>query len=238
MVNHNIKNIEELILNYLKNDEFVNKLMTKSIYLSNDLIDTYVKNNNEDLFKAYLESITSYKYFDICDYHKHHFIDLKQYHINYEHFIHNKNLTNNINYVYPNPKDITLSHHIYSEKFSSYPLNVIMGEYYRITKPLNDYSLNLVLKVNDLELNSKQGKLYFSINLDDKTKNIIKGVDSRLEYLFENLININRIDKKKCKFLKKIQDNKKISFELLYDKKNSLYKKIKIEQVRKETSNN
>ena len=35
-----------------------------------------------------------------------------------------------------------------------------------------------------------------------------------------------------------IQANKKISFELLYDKKNSLYKKIKIEQVRKETSNN
>jgi NAD+ kinase len=35
-----------------------------------------------------------------------------------------------------------------------------------------------------------------------------------------------------------IQANKRISFELLYDKKNSLYKKIKIEQVRKETSNN
>jgi NAD+ kinase len=35
-----------------------------------------------------------------------------------------------------------------------------------------------------------------------------------------------------------IQSNKKIIFELLYDKNNSLYKKIKIEQVRKETSNN
>ena len=35
-----------------------------------------------------------------------------------------------------------------------------------------------------------------------------------------------------------IQVNKKISFELLHDKNNSLYKKIKIEQVRKETSNN
>ena len=34
-----------------------------------------------------------------------------------------------------------------------------------------------------------------------------------------------------------IQSNKKIFFDLLYDKKNSLYKKIKIEQVRKETSN-
>jgi len=35
-----------------------------------------------------------------------------------------------------------------------------------------------------------------------------------------------------------IQSNKKINFELLYDNNNSLHKKIKIEQVRKETSNN
>ena len=35
-----------------------------------------------------------------------------------------------------------------------------------------------------------------------------------------------------------IKANKKITFNLLYDKNNSLYKKIKIEQVRKETSNN
>ena len=34
-----------------------------------------------------------------------------------------------------------------------------------------------------------------------------------------------------------IKSNKKIIFDLLYDKKNSLYKKIKIEQVRKDTSN-
>ena len=35
-----------------------------------------------------------------------------------------------------------------------------------------------------------------------------------------------------------IQSDKKITFNLLYDNNNSLYKKIKIEQVRKETSNN
>ena len=35
-----------------------------------------------------------------------------------------------------------------------------------------------------------------------------------------------------------VQANKKITFNLLYNKNNSLYKKIKIEQVRKETSNN
>ena len=35
-----------------------------------------------------------------------------------------------------------------------------------------------------------------------------------------------------------VQTAKKITFHLLYDKNNSLYKKIKIEQVRKETSSN
>ena len=35
-----------------------------------------------------------------------------------------------------------------------------------------------------------------------------------------------------------IQSNKKIIFDLMYDKKNSLFKKIKIEKVRKETLNN
>ena len=35
-----------------------------------------------------------------------------------------------------------------------------------------------------------------------------------------------------------IQANKKITFNLLYNKNNSLFKKIKIEQARKETSNN
>ena len=35
-----------------------------------------------------------------------------------------------------------------------------------------------------------------------------------------------------------IESNKKIIFNLLYDKNNTLYKKIKIEQVRKETLNN
>ena len=35
-----------------------------------------------------------------------------------------------------------------------------------------------------------------------------------------------------------IKADKNIFFDLLYDKNNSLYKKIKIEQVRKETSNN
>ena len=70
--------------------------------------------------------------------------------------------------------------------------------------------------------------------VSDKSKIIIKNLDinkrpiSAVADNFE-VRNVKRIV---------IQSNKKINFELLYDKKNSLYKKIKIEQVRKETSNN
>ena len=70
--------------------------------------------------------------------------------------------------------------------------------------------------------------------VSDKSKIIIKNLDrnkrpiSAVADNFEvrNVVTVT------------IQTNKKIIFELLYDKSNSLYKKIKIEQVRKETLNN
>ena len=70
--------------------------------------------------------------------------------------------------------------------------------------------------------------------VSDKSKIIIKNLDiikrpiSAVADNFE-VRNVKSIT---------IQSDKKITFDLLYDKKNSLYKKIKIEQVRKETSNN
>ena len=70
------------------------------------------------------------------------------------------------------------------------------------------------------------------IIVSDKSKIVIKNLDinkrpiSAVADNFE-VRNIKKID---------IQINKKIKFNLLFDKKNSLYKKIKIEQLRKETS--
>ena len=70
------------------------------------------------------------------------------------------------------------------------------------------------------------------IIVNDRSKIVIKNLDiikrpiSATADNFE-VRNVKKID---------IQVNKKISFNLLYDKKNSLYKKIKIEQLRKETS--
>jgi NAD+ kinase len=69
--------------------------------------------------------------------------------------------------------------------------------------------------------------------VNDKSKIIIKNLNF-------NKRPINAVaDNFEVRNVKKvvIKSNKKIIFDLLYDKKNSLYKKIKIEQVRKETSN-
>jgi len=70
--------------------------------------------------------------------------------------------------------------------------------------------------------------------ISDKSKILIKNLDISKRPISAVADNFEVRNAK----IVKIQANKKISFELLYDKKNSLYKKIKIEQVRKETSNN
>jgi NAD+ kinase len=68
----------------------------------------------------------------------------------------------------------------------------------------------------------------------DKSKIIIKNLDINKRPISAVADNFEVRNAKTIK----IQANKKITFELLYDKNNSLHKKIKIEQTRKETSNN
>ena len=67
--------------------------------------------------------------------------------------------------------------------------------------------------------------------VNDKSKIIIKNLDSIKRPISAVADNFEVRNAK----LITIQANKKITFNLLYDKNNSLYKKIKIEQVRKET---
>ena len=70
--------------------------------------------------------------------------------------------------------------------------------------------------------------------VDDKSKLIIKNLDITKRPISAVADNF---EVRNAKIIT-IQSNKKIIFELLYNKNNSLYKKIKIEQVRKETTNN
>ena len=70
--------------------------------------------------------------------------------------------------------------------------------------------------------------------ISDKSKILIKNLDTNKRPISAVADNFEVRNVKSIK----IQANKKISFSLLYDKNNSLYKKIKIEQVKKETSNN
>jgi len=72
------------------------------------------------------------------------------------------------------------------------------------------------------------------IIVSDKSKILIKNLDIKKRPISATADNFEVRNAKTIK----IQANKKISFELLYDKNNSLHKKIKIEQTRKETSNN
>ena len=72
------------------------------------------------------------------------------------------------------------------------------------------------------------------IIVSDKSKIIIKNLDIRKRPISAVADNFEVRNVKTIT----IKTDKKISFDLLYDKKNSLHKKIKIEQVRKETSNN
>jgi NAD+ kinase len=70
--------------------------------------------------------------------------------------------------------------------------------------------------------------------VSDKSKIIIKNLDSNKRPISAVADNF---EVRNAKIIR-IQVNKKITFELLYDRGNSLHKKIKIEQARKETSNN
>jgi NAD+ kinase len=70
--------------------------------------------------------------------------------------------------------------------------------------------------------------------VSDKSKIIIKNLDPKKRPISAVADNFEVRNVKKIT----VQTNKKIIFDLLYDKKNSLYKKIKIEQVRKEITNN
>ena len=72
------------------------------------------------------------------------------------------------------------------------------------------------------------------IIISDKSKIVIKNLDSKKRPISAVADNF---EVRNAKIIT-IQSNKKIFFNLLYNKNNSLYKKIKIEQVRREISNN
>jgi NAD+ kinase len=69
--------------------------------------------------------------------------------------------------------------------------------------------------------------------VNDKAKIVIKNLDINKRPISAVADNVEVRNVKKIL----IKTNKNITFKLLYDKNNSLYKKIKIEQVRNETSN-
>ena len=113
-----------------------------------------------------------------------------------------------------------------------------------VSTPAGSTAYNLSVHGPILSLNSKKLSIapispfrprrWKGTIVNDKSKILIKNLDTNKRPISAVADNF---EVRNAKIIK-IQVNKKICFELLYNKNNSLHKKIKIEQTRKETSNN
>jgi hypothetical protein len=221
-----ISDIEFLLMNYL-NDELVNKLMTKSITLTNETINKYLSTQNYDLFKGYLESLTLCDYFEKKDLYNINFKNLEQYHINYEQkelstLISKNNCSKNVlkeimNYYYPDPKNISICIPRLDNP-KEFPISVKTGYYDSVERYLSCYSLYLNINIKDFKLINKKGHLTFSIELNDnKSKNIINNIDSKLEDFYKKLIYMDNFKSQKSLFLKKLYKNDEINVNITFE---------------------
>ena len=81
---------------------------------------------------------------------------------------------------------------------------------------------------------SVHGPRWRGVIISDKLKIVIKNLNPQKRPISAVADNIEVRNAK----IVSVKTNRKIKFNLLYDKNNSLYKKIKIEQLRKETNSN
>ncbi len=221
-----ISSIESLLMNYL-NDELVNKLMTKSVTLTDEIINKYLSTQNYDLFKGYLESLTLCDYFEKKDLYNINFKNLEQYHINYEQkelstLISKNNCSKNVlkeimNYYYPDPKNISICIP-YVDNPTEFSISVKSGYYDSVERYLSCYYLYLNINIKDFKLINKNGHLTFSIELNDnKSKNIIKNIDSKLEDFHKKLICMDRFKSQKSLFVNKLDKNGKIDVNISFE---------------------
>jgi hypothetical protein len=193
--------LEELLYEYFPQNSQEYKIMTKSIHLEQHMIDMI--NINE--LKSYLEKESNCTYLDLKDLEYISFENLK-YYIEEE---------NDYNF-YPEMNNIELKSIVYNQKYYLYPLQVNIGDYYKIIKSLSKYYITSSVKVSDLKIIKGTKYLKIIFKPDPRTKTIIDNMDHKIESLYKQFIQYNNFDQNICYFQKNM-DNETIVARVKYD---------------------
>ncbi len=217
--------IEEILQKYLINNSNDYKLMTKSIHLTNEFIESKTK---KELIE-YLETNTNYKYVEDIN----NCTDMEpiKCFINYESSF---DLTQSIEefkkYNFPNMYDIDYiqnNHYLYFKTINDYvdlyKLYVETGSYYKNYKPLNYYYINIICNLQDLKIinftdNLVKFEMQITNNIDFKT--LIFQLDNKFSYLSQKIYKHKNLNEKKnidddFQFKKIIQHNSQESINLV-----------------------
>jgi hypothetical protein len=188
---NNQEKLEKILFEYLDKNSNDFKLMTKSIYLTNQLLETY---NKKELIE-YLETTTNYKYLESFETVLKEMEPIKCF-INYDSSFDISAQNTDIN-NYPNIYYIDYvqnNHYLYCKTINDdiimYKLYVETGSYYKNYKPLNYYSISINCNLEDLKLTSFTDNLIkFEIPFKNniKLKNLIIGLDSRFYFIGDKI---------------------------------------------------
>ena len=231
-----LNQLEQIIIDYLENNQADYNSLKKGIYLIKKDIETM----SEEQLISYLENMSGCIYLNFDDFNGDNFVNLQYYNIDYDNIdddINNINNINNINdniddnvntnkYIitFPDMRDITFSkkyqtntlkYEKINDNITLYELSVITGSYYQNLRALKFYPIKLLININDIKifkLSLKDKIFKFKISytkIDDNLKQIVNAFDFKIECLSRELL------QQLCKFIdiNNPNNNNKITYK-------------------------